>query len=69
MAEPHTEVVVAVIPSCDICLSFQRDRAAYADARLPTGPWAYVCQEHFNQYNCQLGIGRGQRLIAEGGSR
>jgi hypothetical protein len=37
---------------------------AYADARIPAaGSWGYVCKEHFDSYGCQLGTGKGQRLV------
>jgi len=48
-------VLVEHIPSCDMC-----KRKAYADARIPDGPWANLCNTHFTMYGCSLGTGRGQ---------
>lgn len=58
------EVKVASIPGCDLCASQGIQRAAYADAKLSIGPWAYVCQEHYAAYRCSLGVGHGQKLLA-----
>jgi hypothetical protein len=46
-----------------VCKQNGEQRPAYADAKLSVGPWGYVCKEHFGQYGCSLGLGRGQELI------
>lgn len=57
------EVEVSTIPDCDICgLTGHKVPAKY-DAATTQGPWANVCQRHFDQYCFGLGTGRGQRLI------
>lgn len=58
-----TEVKMSEIPNCDLCASQGVERAAYADAKLSIGPWAYVCEAHYAAYRCSLGTGRGQRLV------
>ena len=65
-----TETTVTRIPDCDLCkanggfLSVTVTNPAYADARIPAaGSWGYVCKEHFDSYGCQLGTGKGQRLV------
>ena len=51
------KVYVDEIPKCDFC-----EKKSYADAKLCFGPWAYVCQTHFDLYGCKLGMGVGQKL-------
>jgi hypothetical protein len=46
------------LPKCDIC----GEEALY-DARLSIGSWANVCSDHFNLYECSLGVGRGQQYV------
>ena len=52
------EVKVEVLPKCDFC-----DRQAAYDGKTKMGPWANMCEAHFNVYGIGLGLGRGQRLI------
>lgn len=43
---------------CDFC-----DERAKYDVRIPLfSTWGYVCETHFQQFECKLGTGRGQRL-------
>jgi len=52
-------VEVLKLPKCDFC-----DEKARYDARIPLyAIWGYVCETHFQQFECKLGPGRGQRLI------
>jgi hypothetical protein len=51
--------VLTTRPNCDICHS----RPAIADAKTHSGPWAYLCEDHFNQRAGGLGVGRGQILL------
>jgi late competence protein required for DNA uptake (superfamily II DNA/RNA helicase) len=44
---------------CDVCSS---QKAEY-DAKMKTGPWAYMCSECFKIYGIGLGLGMGQKLI------
>lgn len=62
-----TEVKVARIPDCDICKYVDRptnkiEPAAY-DGKTKDGPWANMCETHFQQYGVGLGTGRGQKLV------
>jgi len=43
---------------CDFC-GFE----AHYDGRTDRGPWAYMCESHFNSRGMGLGTGRGQELI------
>ena len=55
----HTSIEVTQLPKCDLC-----DERAKYDAYIPTyATWGYVCHAHFQQFECKLGTGRGQRLI------
>lgn len=62
--ETNTEVVVEVIPLCDLCFS-SRTPAVY-DGKTKSGPWAYMCEPHFHQCGVGLGVGKGQRLVLRG---
>lgn len=61
-----TQVVVAKLPPCDVHAMLGEKHAAEYDAKMPTGPWANVCQEAFDELHCSLGTGYGQRLILKG---
>lgn len=62
--EPYTFVHVPRGLECDICKhELQATVPAFADARLVTGQWAYVCKGHFLQLGSGLGLGKGQRLV------
>jgi hypothetical protein len=57
-------VFVVELPNCQFCSTwFDRDRPAEYDAKTTSGPWAYLCAQHFDQYGIGLGTGRGQQLI------
>lgn len=56
-----TEAKVARLPVCDFC-----DQTAHYDAKTAVGPWAHLCEQHFQtcaMYPLALGTGRGQRLV------
>ena len=57
-----TEVKVPVLPPCDFCTD--GTKATY-DAKTKQGPWAYLCEDHYQRVGLGLGTGRGQRLIVE----
>lgn len=60
-----TQVVVAKLPKCDKHGMLGIDHPAQYDARTPTGSWANLCQEAFDELHCSLGTGYGQKLILE----
>lgn len=51
-----SEVHVCDMPRC-------MAQARY-DARLPSGQWAWVCEQHALIYQVRLGLGRGQLLLS-----
>jgi hypothetical protein len=59
--EPHTEVTVPAIPDCD----FKHDPAVPAgyDGKTVMGPWANMCEDHFQRFGTGLGLGHGQKLV------
>lgn len=59
----HSEVIVDELPKCDWpgCTN----TAAY-DAKTTAGPWANVCDQHFESECYGLGLGVGQKLILRG---
>ena len=60
MKKNHTEVVVSERSKCDFC----KEEAKY-DGRTFIGPWANMCELHFEEYGVGLGLGKGQKLILE----
>lgn len=53
----HT-VYLTEIPKCNFC-----DKPAAYDAKTIMGPWAYLCERHFQTHaRGSLGLGRGQKL-------
>jgi hypothetical protein len=61
-------VVVSVIPPCDFCDPVQNGRPvpAVVDGKTTHGPWANMCQDHFDMIGVGLGTGKGQRLVLQG---
>jgi hypothetical protein len=55
------QVRVATLPNCNFPHE-QQTEAAY-DGKTTQGPWAYMCEEHFQSNGVGLGLGRGQRLV------
>lgn len=55
-------VKVTSVPHCQFCPTEDRVPAAY-DAKTIYGPWANLCQEHFEAYGVGLGAGKGQRYV------
>lgn len=64
-----TQVTVSVIPDCDLCKASGQDpHPAIVDGKTTVGPWAFMCQAHFDAFGVGLGTGRGQRLTLAGQS-
>lgn len=57
------EAVVDSIPACDLCKHQGKDVLAAYDGATAMGPWANMCESHFQQYGVGLGEGRGQKLF------
>jgi hypothetical protein len=58
------EVKVSQIPNCDICNDVPTP--AYADAMIPLfATWGYVCENHYKQFGCKVGLGYGQLLVKD----
>lgn len=62
-----TEVVVSHLPKCDMCADEGKTILAAYDAKTKAGPWANMCQRHFDIFGLGLGTGYGQRLIIKEG--
>lgn len=59
----HVAVFVREKPTCDVDADHGE---AYADARVPpSGPWGFLCRDCFDRFGCELGLGRGQRLVTK----
>ena len=59
----HRKVLMTSIPNCDVCSQEGMERKAKYDAATKFGPWAYLCQEHFDSHGIGLGLGQGQELV------
>lgn len=60
----ETEARVHELPPCDLCKVFRGIIViAVYDGATTRGAWAYMCQEHFDDWGVGLGLGRGQRLV------
>jgi hypothetical protein len=57
------EVIVDKKPHCDFCQRNSETVDAEYDAATTIGPWANMCQSHFETFGIGLGTGRGQKLI------
>lgn len=63
---PATHRTARCIESpCDFCTSsgYSPPRTAIVDGRTLSGPWGYMCREHYRLHGVGLGTGRGQVLI------
>ena len=49
---------IVMLPSCDFC----KEIALY-DGKTHLGPWAYMCERHFNLYGVGIGPDKGQKLV------
>ena len=49
---------IVMLPSCDFC----KEIALY-DGKTHLGPWAYMCERHFNLYGVGIGPEKGQKLV------
>jgi hypothetical protein len=65
MSRNGTEAIVTQYPACDIHkLSLNIIVPAAYDAKTTDGPWAFLCEEHFQSHTTgDLGVGHGQRLV------
>jgi hypothetical protein len=54
---------VASLPECDLCRENGSSVPANYDGKTPSGPWAFMCDDHFALLGRGLGTGLGQRLI------
>ena len=62
MSKSHESVVVDALPECHFC-GHERPKRATVDGKTQMGPWAYMCDRHFEELGVGLGLGRGQRLV------
>jgi hypothetical protein len=53
------EAVVSTMPNCDLCAN--GTKAVY-DGKTQMGPWAYMCERHYQNVGVGLGEGMGQKL-------
>lgn len=67
MPKPDLETVwLAKRPDCDLCITSGLKNPARFDAKMHQGPWAYMCQIHFDANAIGLGLGVGQRILVKG---
>ena len=61
------EVEVLELPDCQ--MDHAQPVLARYDARTTLGPWAYLCEAHFQEYGVGLGTGNGQKLRLRAGQQ
>ena len=61
--------LVDELPPCDLCKMEGKNEPAEYDARTRTGQWGNLCQDHFDQQGCRLGLGFGQKLVLRGSAK
>lgn len=63
----HAVTMELKLPLCDFCtMTGDPDRqTAKYDGKTKMGPWAYMCEPHFQRYGSGLGTGVGQMLVVE----
>lgn len=61
----NNKIKVHHLPMCDFCLQGREHNDAHYDGRTNLGPWANMCEEHFEAHGIGLGVGRGQWLVLE----
>ncbi len=57
-------VAVEVMPNCDLCSQEGNTVKAVYDGKTRMGPWAYMCEDHYQRFGFGLGTGSGQMLVA-----
>lgn len=57
-------------PTCDVCEHIEGVKGveAVVDGKTNRGPWALMCERHFDTHGMGLGTGRGQRLVKRKGA-
>lgn len=50
-------------PDCDLCARDGVKTSATYDAKTFLGPWAYLCDTHYQSHGIGLGEGVGQRIL------
>lgn len=58
------KAVPSGVQLCDFCKD--SPEIARYDGKTKFGPWACMCEDHFNKYGVGLGLGRGQKLLYKG---
>ena len=58
----HTKAEVEKLPDCNFCPA---PTPARYDGKTGMGPWANMCDVHFEMYGIGLGLGRGQKLVVK----
>ncbi len=54
------EAVISDSKECDFCSD---GTEADYDGKTKMGPWAYMCETHFQSMGIGLGSGKGQKLV------
>jgi hypothetical protein len=60
MAKDKHTVEMAQRPKCQFC-----PNPAQYDGRTGMGPWAYMCDLHFQMHGLGTGLGVGQRIVVK----
>lgn len=58
-----TDVKTALVDELPTCDMPGCDEPAEYDAATRSGQWGNLCQTHFDDQGCSLGLGKGQKLV------
>jgi len=63
--DEEENIIAAVVTRIPVCCIDGCGKPAEYDAQLRSigTLWGYVCKEHFDHFECELGTGIGQKLI------
>jgi len=65
MTEPHTEVEVSKLPTCDFHNGEHDALYDFKTSPFYGGSWGNGCQQAFDQAGIKLGLGFGQKLVVK----
>lgn len=63
MAFKAAQATVAIMPHCDFCKMQGLTVTANYDGKTHSGPWANMCDEHFDRNGVGLGLGKGHYFV------
>lgn len=62
MTEVQVRTVKVMVNEFPFCEMNDCKEEAHYDAKTVLGPWAFLCENHFEQLGTGLGLGQGQKM-------